>query len=75
MGKSIDIGRHEAPELAALLDDMKDQLLIVLVNRLKDRDSTLVIPIQEIDDTGGYVMDFRVDPRLRNFIFHVQRKS
>ena len=34
MGKGIDLARGAAPEHAALLDDLKDQLLIVFLKRL-----------------------------------------
>lgn len=75
MGKGIDLGRPDAPELAAVLDDFKDQLLIEFVRRLMDKKGDLIVPVKDIDGTGGYVLDFRVDPQLKNFIFHLNRKS
>ena len=51
MGKGIDLARAAAPEHAAMLDDFKDQLLIVLVKRLA-KDGVLEVPVAEVDDTG-----------------------
>jgi hypothetical protein len=51
MGKGIDAARPHAPLHAAVLDDFKDQLLIVLIKRLA-KDGALDIPCAEIDDTG-----------------------
>lgn len=72
MGKGIDIARSLAPEHAALLDDLKDQLLIVLLKRLGGK---LDVPVSEVDDTGQDVMLFSVDLETRVFRFEVQKKS
>lgn len=51
MGKGIDAARAAgAAEHAALLDDLKDQLLIVFLKRLGGKVS---IPVAEVDDTGN----------------------
>ncbi len=34
MGKGIDMAREFAPEHAAVLDDFKDQLIVILLKRL-----------------------------------------
>ena len=57
MGKGRELARPFAPEHAAILDDMKDQLFIVLLNRLG---GTLDIPVSEVDGTGGSLVSFSV---------------
>jgi hypothetical protein len=70
MGKGIDIARADAPEHAAVLDDFKDQLLIVLLNRLGGKVS---IPVAEVDATGQFVGAFSVNDGV--FHFTVSKKS
>lgn len=57
------------PEARALIEAMKDQLLLVLVQRLGGE---IRIPVSEVDDTGGLLMGIRVEGR--DFIFTVTRK-
>lgn len=64
MGKGIDAARDEAPEHAAVLDDFKDQLLIVFLRRLGGK---VAIPVSEVDDTGGYVGAFSINDGVFNF--------
>lgn len=64
MGKGIDLARPYAPEHAALMDDFKDQLMIVLLKRLGPNVS---IPVSEVDDTGGYVVAVNVENGAFNF--------
>ena len=71
MGKGIDLGREQSPALAQALDDLKDQMLIVLVKRLGGK---VVLPVAEVDDTSGDLLDFRIDEN-RNFIFEARKKS
>lgn len=70
MGKGIDAARALAPEHAAVLDDFKDQLLIVFLKRLGGEVS---IPLAEMDDTGMDLLSFSI----RDGAFHFQhtRKS
>lgn len=75
MGQGIDLGRADAPELAAVLDDFKDQLLILLVQKLVDQNGDLLVSVAEVDATGGLVLDFSIDPALKNFRFHLHKKS
>lgn len=70
MGKGIDMAREHAPEHAAVLDDLKDQLLIVLLKRLGGNVS---IPIAEVDDTGSNLVTFSVWGGA--FHFTVSKKS
>lgn len=68
MGKGIDAARPTAPEHAAVLDDFKDQLLIVFLKRLGGKVS---IPVAEVDDTGQDMFAFRID---ENKVFHFETK-
>lgn len=72
MGKGIEAARTVAPEHAQLIDDLKDQLLIVFLRRLGRR---VVIPCAEIDSTGSDVFKLAVDPTTRNFTFELERKQ
>lgn len=74
MGKGIDMARADAPEHAAMLDDLKDQLLIVLIKRLAV-DGKLDLPVAEIDSTGGDLLAFSIDPETRVFHFELRKKQ
>jgi len=69
MGKGIDLARSDAPEHAAMMDDLKDQLLIVFLRRLG---GTVSIPVVEMDDTGQLMLAFRID---ENKIFHFELRK
>lgn len=58
------------PDARALIDLMKSQLLIVLVDRLG---GDVVIPVAEIDGTGDRLLSMSVEGR--SFRFTVTRKS
>jgi hypothetical protein len=78
MGKGIDMARADAPEHAAVMDDFKDQLLIVLIKRLADKDGKLVIPVAETDDTGGDLLAFNVEglgTPTPAFHFYLEKKQ
>lgn len=70
MGKGIDAARAHAPLHAAVLDDFKDQLLLVLIKRLG---SPLVIPIAEVDDTSQDLLAFKVEGKA--FHFELRKKE
>lgn len=72
MGKGIDLARGDAPLHAAVLDDLKDQLLIVLLKRLG---GDVTIPVAEVDDTGQDLVLFGLDVEARTFKFEVRKKS
>ena len=74
MGKGIDLARAAAPEHAAMLDDFKDQLLIVLVKRLA-RDGVLEVPVAEVDDTGQDLLAFALRERNTVFRFELRKKQ
>ncbi|EKF43309.1 hypothetical protein NA8A_04738 [Nitratireductor indicus C115] len=54
------------------IDAMKDQLLIVLINRLGGK---VDLPVSEIDGTGGCYLMMRLDEQSRTFEFEVRRKG
>ena len=68
MGKGTDLARADSPEHAAVMDDFKDQLLIVFLKRLGGKVS---IPVKEVDDTGQDMLAFRID---ENKVFHFETK-
>ncbi len=71
MGKGIDAARAYAPEHTAVMDDFKDQLLIVFLKRLGGKVS---IPVAEVDDTGQDLFAFRIDEN-KVFHFELRKKS
>lgn len=76
MGKGIDLARAAGAGIHAdVLDDLKDQLLVVFLKQLKKFGHSLDFPVSDIDDTGKDVVSFRVDPATRNFRFELGRKS
>jgi hypothetical protein len=70
MGSGIDMARPDAPLHTALLDNFKDQLFIVMLNRLGGQVS---IPVEAVDDTGGFVVVMSVNDRVFNF--RVEKKQ
>lgn len=71
MGSGTAAAAADAPVHAALINDMKEQLLIVFLRRLGRMVS---IPASEIDDTGGELLAFKVDDRC-TFHFELQKKN
>lgn len=70
MGKGIDLAREFAPEHAAAIDNMKDQLLLVLIGRLG---GTVDIPVSEVDGTGGHLLMMSIKDRV--FHFELRKKQ
>jgi len=71
MGSGIKLARDLGAGIHAdVLDDFKDQLLIVFLKRLGGRVS---IPIAEVDDTSQDNLSFSVRDGV--FHFQTQRKS
>lgn len=75
MGKGIDLARIDSPLHAGVLDDFKDQLLIVFLKRLLKGSGKrqLRIPVAETDDTRMDLMLFAV--RDGDFVFEIRRKA
>lgn len=73
MGKGIEAARAAGAGIHAdVLDDFKDQLMIVLLNRCT-KDGKVSIPVAEVDGTGGYLVLFNVIDGVFNF--EVRKKS
>lgn len=71
MGKGIDAARAAGAGLHAdVLDDFKDQLLIVFLKRLG---GTADIPVAEVDDTGRDLLAFSINDGV--FHFETRKKS
>lgn len=64
MGRATDLARADAPEHAAVIDALKEQLLIVFLKRLGGKVS---IPVAEVDDTGSDLLAFNIVDRVFNF--------
>ena len=67
MGKGTDAARAMHPDNAlhaAVLDDFKDELLIVFLRRLGGKVS---IPVVEVDATDGMLLSFNVVNGVFNF--------
>jgi hypothetical protein len=73
MGKGIDMARADAPAHCQVLDDFKDQLLIVLIKRLADRQGHVRISVAEINDTGRDMLALRLFNGV--FEFELRKKS
>jgi hypothetical protein len=72
MGKGTNLAREMGGGLHAdVLDDFKDQLLIVFLKRLGGKVS---IPVAEVDDTGQDNLAFCIDEN-RVFHFETRKKS
>lgn len=68
MGKGIDLARAAGAGLHAdVLDDFKDQLLVVLLKRLA-KDGKVNIPMKEMDDTGHDLVSFSINEGVFNFV-------
>lgn len=79
MGKGIDMARGLDLETggsgihADVLDDFKDQLLVVFLKRLKALGQPLDFPVAEVDDTGKDMVSFKIVGRV--FHFELSKKS
>lgn len=70
MGQGIDLARAEAPDHAEAIDNMKDQLLLVLIARLGGK---VDIPVAEIDGTGDRMLMMSL--KGRTFHFELRKKQ
>jgi hypothetical protein len=65
MGKGTDAARAAGAGLHAdVIDDLKDQLLIAFLRRagqdVGNGKKALVVPVQEIDETGKFTLSFSI---------------
>ena len=72
MGKGIDLAKTLSPEHAQAIEDMKDQLIIVLVKRLG---GVVIVPPEEIDGTGQDLLEMQFIQEEYYFRFNVRKKS
>lgn len=71
MGKGIDMARAiPGSELHAdVLENFKEQLLIVFLKRLRNKyGDDLVFSVAETDDTEGYALAFSIEGRAFRFV-------
>ena len=74
MGKGIDMARAAGAGIHAdVLDDFKDQLLVVFLKQLQALGHNLQFPVSEVDDTGRDLVSFRIEGRT--FHFELSKKS
>lgn len=73
MGKGIEMARVNAPEHAALMDDFRDDLLIVAMKRLRKYGDSLVFSVAETDDVRLDMLAFKVVDGA--FHFQLQKKE
>lgn len=74
MGKGINMARAAGAGIHAdVLDNLKDQLLIVFLKRLQSLGHNLQFPVAEVDDTGHDIVSFRIEGRT--FHFELSKKS
>lgn len=73
MGTGIQAGIKAGgdPALLKALDDMKDQLLLVLIQRLGGE---VIIPVMDVNNTGGLIMTMDIESKPGSFVFKVGRK-
>lgn len=72
--KGTDLARAVGGEAHAdVIDHFKEQLLIVFLKRLVDKEGKFTVPISEVDDTGGDLLAFAV--RDNAFHFELQKKN
>lgn len=55
MGKGIDLAAFDSPIHAAVLEELRDQLLIAFLLKLGGK---VDLTVAEVDATGGYLMGF-----------------
>ena len=74
MSRGIDLAKTLAstPEGAEAIENMKDQLIIVLLKRLGGQ---VDIPVSELDDTEGDNLLLGFIPDTKTFHFEVRTES
>lgn len=69
MGKGIDACKGTAPEHAALMENFRDDLLIIIMRRLGAKTGGKVqIPVSEVDGAGRFALAYSV----RDGVFHFE---
>lgn len=69
MGKGIETARAAGAGIHAdVLDDFKDQLLVVFLKRLQKAGQSLDFPVAEVDDTGRDLVSFHIVNGVFQFV-------
>lgn len=78
MGKTLKGLEELDPLTRKMVDRMKEQLLIVFMRRImrtRGRDTgELLVPVREVDETGGYIFTLEVDENSQRFKFVLNKK-
>ena len=75
MGQGIEMARVDNPEHAEVMENFRDQLIIVIMKRLKQKyGDDLVFSLRDVDDTGQDMLAFKIDEQ-KNFVFVLEKKS
>lgn len=73
MGTGTNAARAAGATIHAdVIDNLKDQLLLVLIERLG---GDITIPVAEVDNTGGKLLNMSLDQDKREFHFTLGRKQ
>lgn len=74
MGKGIDMARELGAGVHAdVLENFKEQLLVVFLKRLKAKGDSLIFSVAEVDNTGSDMLAFRIENGA--FHFELSKKS
>jgi len=65
---------QENPDAALMLEAFRDQLMICLVRRLQVSNK-VVMPISEVDDTHGLMLNLELDSNAKTFTFVLGQKQ
>lgn len=58
------------------LQMLKDQMLIVMLKRLlNNQPGTVSFPVVEVDDTGGWGCELKMDHESQSFRFNLHKKQ
>ena len=72
MGLGLELARGDAPEHAEVIENLKEQLLIVFLKRLGGK---LDLTVAEVDDTYNDLFAFSVDVPKGMFHFEIRKKN
>lgn len=68
MARQADLQSGGSGLHASVLDDFKDQLMIVFLKRLVDKDGCFSVSVAEVDATGKHLVSFSVNDGVFNFV-------
>ena len=59
------------PQTKKVVEDMKNQLILVLIGKLADKTGEVIVPVAEIDATDGLALAMGISEDKQNFIFQI----